>query len=87
MNGRKINLKFCFKLGKVLTETYSMLVRFYEDEALSMKCEYEWFTHVREDRESLSDHPRSGRHATSISDGNTKQMGKLISKDVDELCT
>ncbi|GFX60696.1 hypothetical protein TNCV_4976721 [Trichonephila clavipes] len=43
MNEQKIDLKFCFKLGKELEETYAMLICVYEDQALSMKCVYEWF--------------------------------------------
>ncbi|GFX20733.1 hypothetical protein TNCV_77901 [Trichonephila clavipes] len=35
------------KLGKTPKETYEMLVRVYEDQALFMKCMYEWFTRFR----------------------------------------
>ncbi|GFT30391.1 transposable element Tcb1 transposase [Trichonephila clavipes] len=48
MNEQKINLKFCFKLGKTPKETYVMLVRVYEDQSLSMKYVYVRFVPVFE---------------------------------------
>ncbi|GFY12446.1 protein GVQW3 [Trichonephila clavipes] len=81
MNEQKINLKFCFKIGKALTETYSMLACVYEDQALSMKSVYEWFARFREGRESVSDNPHSKRPATSIRDENIYKVSKLITKD------
>jgi len=81
MNEQKINLKFCYKLGKTPKETYAMLVRVYEDQAVSMKCVYEWFARFREGRESVSDNPRSGRPATSVSDENIVKVRKLITND------
>ncbi|GFU90157.1 hypothetical protein TNCV_3873611 [Trichonephila clavipes] len=57
-NEQKINLKFCFKFGKTPKETYAMLVRVYEDQALLMKCVYEWFARFRDGRERVSDNSR-----------------------------
>ncbi|GFV66380.1 protein GVQW3 [Trichonephila clavipes] len=81
MNEQKINLKFCFKLGKTPTESYSILIRIYEDQTLSMKCMYEWFTRFREGRESVSDNLRSERPVTSVRDENIEKVSKLITKD------
>ncbi|GFU04616.1 transposable element Tc3 transposase [Trichonephila clavipes] len=55
-----------------------MLVRVYEDQALSMKCAYEWFTRFREGRKCVSDRPRSGRLAISISDENIKKVRRHL---------
>ncbi|GFS79450.1 protein GVQW3 [Trichonephila clavipes] len=77
MKEQKINLKFCFKLGKTSKETYAM--RVHEDQALSMKCVYEWYTPFREGRKSVSD--KSEKPTTSISDENIKKVRKLITKD------
>lgn len=63
MKEQKINLKLYYKLGKTPKETHTMLVRVYEDQALSMKCVYDMFACFREDRESISDNLRSGRPA------------------------
>ncbi|GFV09777.1 uncharacterized protein TNCV_2598321 [Trichonephila clavipes] len=46
-----------------------MMVRVYEDQVLSMKCVYEW-----KSREIISDSPRSGRLATSVSDENFEKF-------------
>ncbi|GFT02123.1 protein GVQW3 [Trichonephila clavipes] len=81
MNEQKINLKFCFKLGKIWRETYLMLVRVYEDQALSVNCMYEWFAHFREGRENVSYNPRSERPVTSVSDENLEKVSKLITTD------
>ncbi|GFX38073.1 hypothetical protein TNCV_3836721 [Trichonephila clavipes] len=66
-NEQMINLKFCFKLGKTPKEIYTMLVRAYEDQALSMKCMYKWFTRFREGQESVSATPvAKGRCPPSV---------------------
>ncbi|GFV56508.1 protein GVQW3 [Trichonephila clavipes] len=81
MKEQKINLKFCFKLGKIPKETYVMLVRVHEDQVLSMKCAYEWFARFREGRESVSDKTPSGRPSTFVIDENIEKVKKLITKD------
>ncbi|GFW03746.1 uncharacterized protein TNCV_2538571 [Trichonephila clavipes] len=67
-------------LGKTPKETYSMLVCVYEDQALSMKCVYEWFARFREDRVNASDNPRGERLLTSVNDESIEKMNKLITK-------
>ncbi|GFY15661.1 hypothetical protein TNCV_1283091 [Trichonephila clavipes] len=57
-----------------------MLVRVYEDQELSMKSVYEWFTRFRNARKK-SDNPRGGRLATSVSDENIEKIRQLITKD------
>ncbi|GFW39939.1 hypothetical protein TNCV_5116221 [Trichonephila clavipes] len=42
-------------LGKTPKETFVMLVRVYEDQALSMKCGYKWLARFEGGRESVSD--------------------------------
>ncbi|GFW46002.1 HTH_48 domain-containing protein [Trichonephila clavipes] len=69
---------FVPKLGKTPKETYATLVRAYEDQALSMKCVYEWFAHFREGRESVSENPSSGRLAIPVSDENIEKVRRLI---------
>ncbi|GFW32968.1 hypothetical protein TNCV_1775331 [Trichonephila clavipes] len=55
-----------------------MLIPVSEDQALSMKCVYERFAHFREGRESVSDNPRSGRLAISVSDENIEKERKRL---------
>ena len=38
---QRVNIKFCYKLGKTATETHEMLVQVYGTEAVSRKCVYD----------------------------------------------
>ncbi|GFV24350.1 hypothetical protein TNCV_970251, partial [Trichonephila clavipes] len=51
-----------------------MLVRDYEDQALPMKCVYEWFACFQEGRESVSGNSRSRRLAITVSDENIEKV-------------
>ncbi|GFV26197.1 hypothetical protein TNCV_3149971 [Trichonephila clavipes] len=51
-----------------------MLVRFHEDQVLSMECVYEWFARFREGRKSVSDKTRQeDRQLPSV----TKALRKI----------
>ncbi|GFX86318.1 hypothetical protein TNCV_2562001 [Trichonephila clavipes] len=50
------------------------MVRVYEDQTMSMKCEYDCYSRLQEGRDSVSDNPRSGRPVTSASDENIKKF-------------
>ncbi|GFW43290.1 hypothetical protein TNCV_2923381 [Trichonephila clavipes] len=50
-----------------------MVVRVYENQALSMKGVYEWFARFRENRESASHNRCSERPVTSINDENIQK--------------
>ncbi|GFV86191.1 uncharacterized protein TNCV_671881 [Trichonephila clavipes] len=58
-----------------------MLLRVHEEQALSIKCVYEWFAHFREGQESVFDKTCSGRPSTSVSDENIEKVRNLITKD------
>jgi len=60
-----VNIKFCYKLGKTVTETHEMLVQVYGTEAVSRKCVYNWFKRFRDRKETTEDKPHSGRPSTS----------------------
>ncbi|GFW97917.1 hypothetical protein TNCV_1426801 [Trichonephila clavipes] len=72
-------------LGKTPEETYEMLVRVYEEQTLSMKCVYEWFTCFREGRESVSDNLRSGRLATPDRGENIEKDDIIASQEAFEI--
>ncbi|GFT29820.1 hypothetical protein TNCV_4892121 [Trichonephila clavipes] len=61
-------------LDKTPKESYAILVCVHEDQALSMKCVYEW--RFRERRESVSDQTRSGRPANSVSNENVENVSE-----------
>ncbi|GBN18544.1 hypothetical protein AVEN_162306-1 [Araneus ventricosus] len=48
---QRVNVKFCFKLGKTATETHEMSMKVYGVEAVSKKCVFEWFKRFRDGKE------------------------------------
>ncbi|GFW45457.1 mariner Mos1 transposase [Trichonephila clavipes] len=66
MNDEKINLKFCFKLGKTPKIKHCV------------KCVYKWIARFRESRNSVSDNSRSGRPVTFVSDVNIVRVSVIF---------
>lgn len=58
---QRANIKFCFKIGKKIAETYELLKKVYGDECMSRTRVYEWFTRFKNGREDLNDDARPGR--------------------------
>jgi hypothetical protein len=58
---QQVNVKFCYKLGKMATETREMLVQVYGTKAVSRKCVYDWFKRFCDGKETTEDEPRSGQ--------------------------
>ncbi|GFR23998.1 hypothetical protein TNCT_205301 [Trichonephila clavata] len=56
---QRINMLFCFQLGKSAKETHGMLKEVYKDEAITSKSVYERFKRFREGWTSLE---KSGVH-------------------------
>ncbi|GBO37308.1 Putative uncharacterized protein FLJ37770 [Araneus ventricosus] len=76
--GQRVNIKFCFKLGKTVTETHEMLVKVYGVHAVSKKCVFEWFKRFRDGKE---DELRSGRPPTSTTPDNIEQVRRMLVND------
>jgi hypothetical protein len=47
-----MKMKFCFKLGKTVTEIHELLVRVYRDAAVGRKAVCRWFEHYHGGGES-----------------------------------
>ena len=54
-------IKFCFKLGKNITETYGMLQTAFGASCMNRASVFEWQKRFKEDRESVRDDERCGR--------------------------
>ena len=54
-------IKFCFKLGKNVTETYGMLQTAFGASCMNQASVFEWYKRFKEGRESVRDHERCGR--------------------------
>ena len=54
-------IKFCFKLGKNITETYGMLQTAFGPSCMHRASVFEWHKRFKEGRESVRDGERRGR--------------------------
>ncbi|GBO18995.1 Putative uncharacterized protein FLJ37770 [Araneus ventricosus] len=75
---QRVNIKFCFKLGRTATETHEMLVK---ADAVSKKCAFEWFKRFRDGKEDVKDEPRSGRPPTSTTPDNIERVRRMLADD------
>ncbi|GBN90884.1 Putative uncharacterized protein FLJ37770 [Araneus ventricosus] len=75
---QRVNIKFCFKLGKTAKETHEMLVKV---DAVNKKCVFEWFKRFRDGKEDVKDEPRSGRPPTSTTPDNNERVRRMLADD------
>ncbi|GBO30746.1 Putative uncharacterized protein FLJ37770 [Araneus ventricosus] len=75
---QRVNIKFCFKLGRTATEAHEMLVKV---DAVSKKCVFEWFKRFRDGKEDVKDEPRSGRPPTSTTPDNIERVRRMLADD------
>ena len=54
-------IKFCFKLGKNITETYGMLQTAFGASCMNRVSVFEWHKRFKEARESVTDDESCGR--------------------------
>ncbi|GBO20961.1 Putative uncharacterized protein FLJ37770 [Araneus ventricosus] len=78
---QRVNIKFCFKLGKTATETHEMLMKVYGVDAVSKKCVFELFKGFRDGEEDVKDEPRSGRPPTSTTPDNIERVRRMLAND------
>ena len=75
---RRINIKFCGKLGKVTIETLKMLRDVYGDSSMSRTRVFEWHKRFVEGTKGVEDDLKSGRPCTSTTDINIKKVQQLV---------
>ncbi|GBO17924.1 hypothetical protein AVEN_43248-1 [Araneus ventricosus] len=75
---QRVNIKFCFKLRRTVTETHEMLVKV---DAVSKKCVFEWFKRFRDGKKDVKDEPRSGRPPTSTTPDNIERVRRMLVDD------
>ncbi|GBN04459.1 Putative uncharacterized protein FLJ37770 [Araneus ventricosus] len=75
---QRVNIKFCFKLGRTATETHEMLVKV---DAVIKKCVFEWFKRFRDGKEDVKDEPRSGRPPRSTTPDNIGRVRRMLADD------
>ena len=62
----RYTIKFCFKLGKNVTETYGMLQTAFEASWMNQAWVFEWHKRFKEGRESVRDDERCGSQYTRV---------------------
>lgn len=65
---QRVNITFCFKFGKIATETLNCLKTVYGDEALKKIAVYDLFKRLKNGQKSLEDEEQSDRSSTSKND-------------------
>ncbi|GBM92634.1 hypothetical protein AVEN_9276-1 [Araneus ventricosus] len=75
---QRVNIKFCFKLGRMATETHEMLVKI---DAVSKNCVCECFKGFRDGKGNVKDEPRSGRPPTSTTPDNIERVRRMLADD------
>lgn len=75
---QRVNIKFCYKLGRTFAETFEMITSVYGDSSLSRTQCYEWFRRFKNGRESTEDNHRSGRPSTSTDASHVRQIDELV---------
>lgn len=71
-------VKFCFKIGKTFTETWTLLKQAYEEDCMSRSQCHEWFKRFQSGRTSIEENSRSGRPSTSTNDENIDAVRSVI---------
>jgi len=76
---RRVNVKFCVKLGKFAREAYDLLKKVYGDECLSRTHVFDRFKRFKEGREEIGDDQCSGRPSTSKTGATVeKKVGEIV---------
>ena len=55
MMEQRVNIKFCYKLGKTASETFEMLKQAYGDDTLCRAAVFRWYAKFRNGREEIED--------------------------------
>ena len=74
-------IKFCFKLGKNLTETYGMLQTTFQPSCMNRASVFERHKRFKEGRESVRNDERCGRIKEGITQELIDQIKNFIDKD------
>jgi hypothetical protein len=74
---RRINIKFCVKIGKSASETLALLTVAYDEYARKKSSVFEWHRRFKEGRDVQED-PRRGQPKTRRPDANVDRARTLV---------
>jgi hypothetical protein len=75
---QRINIKFCFKLGKTFTETYEMMKTIYGDQCMSHTRCYDRFKRFKDGQQSTHDEPHLRQPTMSCDNTHVGQVRKIV---------
>ena len=78
---QRANTKFCFKLGKKISETYELLKNVYGDDCISRIQVYTWFTRFKNGRDDLNNDSRPGQPKASNRAELVEKVREIIAID------
>jgi hypothetical protein len=71
---KRINIKFCVKIGKSTSEKLALLTVACDEYAMKESSVFEWHRPWKEKREDVQDDPRSGHPKTQRTDANVDRV-------------
>jgi hypothetical protein len=74
MSDKRINIKFCVKIGKSASETLAPLTVAYGEYAVNKSSVFELHRWFQEGREDVQDDPRSGQPKAQRTDANVDRV-------------
>jgi hypothetical protein len=74
---QQINIKFCVKVGKCVSETLALLTVAYGEYAMKKWSVFEWQKRFKEGQD-VQDHPRSGQPNMQRTDANVDRVRTLV---------
>jgi hypothetical protein len=74
---QSINIKFCFKQGKVFKEALEIMKHVYGDQCVSHTHRYEWLKPFKGDRQSTHE-LCLGQPSTSCDDAHVVQVHEIV---------
>ncbi|KAJ8958467.1 hypothetical protein NQ318_002256 [Aromia moschata] len=78
---QRFAIKICVKLGKIATETVSMIKTAYKEDALSDRQVFRWHKAFLDGREEVDVEDRAGRPSTTTTADNVTRVGELLNSD------
>jgi transposase len=74
----QVNIKFCVKSGKSVSEILALLTVAYGGYAMKKSSVYEWHRRFNEGQEDVQDDPRIGQPKMQRTDANVDRVRTLV---------
>jgi len=90
VDGQRVCIKFCVRLGKTGSKTSEMFKQAFGDSCMSCSQTFEWFGRFKNGRTSTANDDRSGRPCTATTPSKVEQVRAAVNQDrnhtIHDLC-